>query len=492
MTTRVPLLVVAAFLLLGTAWLVGNPPGAAPDEPAHYLKALAAGRGDLHLARKPPPPDAETLTPVERWHQTTTRLVRVPAGLAPIPLACNAFQPEVSAGCVDEPHAARPTEMGTVVGPYQPFTYVLPGLLMRLAAEPQSATRLGRLGFWLLSAVMLGTAVFLLWSPPDGAWSLLGLLVATTPMVMFMVSVLSANGVEIAAGLCFGAALLRLARGGEEAGWVWAAAGTSGAALALSRVTGVVWVILSGLAVAALVGARPARRVVRRGGGRALSAAVAVGVAVVASVVWEVAVQPRPPRSVGAAVRGVPRELGELPDVFEQAVGRFGWLDTPLPREAFWAWTLLLLALLVLALVVARPRQRVVVGGLVVGSVVATVAVATLNRPTGFPVQARYVLSFVTLVPLVAGEVLRANRERLPAVAALILVPVFACLAAAVHVVGWYANGRRYAVGTGGPRWFLGRADWSPPLGWLPWLVVTLLAAALMAAAGLVAVGRRR
>jgi hypothetical protein len=487
-TIRVPALVVAAFLLLGSAWLVGNPPGAAPDEPAHYLKALAAGRGELYLGRRPPPPaDVESLSPARRWLATNYRLVRVPAGLDPTPLGCNAFRFEVSAACLDAPRSDGVQEAGTSVGPYQPFTYVLPGLLMRFASEPGTATRLGRLGFWFVSAVLLGLAVFLVWSPADGGWSLVGLVVATTPMVVFMTSVLSANGLEIAAGLCFGAALLRLGRPLPPPGWAWAAAGGSGVALALSRVTGVVWLGLIAVAVATLVGRSEARAAVRRGGRRALAAAVAVGSAVVATVAWEVAVQPRPRRGLGAAVRGLPEELGELPDTYRQVIGFFGWLDAPLPREAFWAWTGLLLALLLLALVVGSRRQRLVVGGLVVGSVVTTVALATANRPTGFPIQGRYVLPFLTVVPLVAGEIVRANRERLPEVVRQLAVPSFVAVAAAAQAGAWYFNGRRQAVGTDGPRWFIGREEWSPPLGWVPWMVVTLVAAALLVAAAVLA-----
>ena len=493
MTTRVPALVVAAFLLLGTAWLVGNPPGAAPDEPAHYLKALAAGRGQLYLSRKPPsPPAAEPLSPAQRWLVTNQRLVRVPAGLAPTPLACNAFQSEVSAGCLAEPVSLGITEAATSVGPYQPFTYVLPGLLMRFASDPESATRWGRLGFWLVSAVLLGLAVFLLWSPEQGGWSLVGLLVATTPMFVFMTSVLSANGLEIAAGLCFGAALLRLGRPVLPPAWGWAAAGGSGVALALSRVTGVVWLGLIVVAVAVLVGRSEARAALRRGGRRALTAAVAVGLAVVATVAWEVVVQPRPRRSLGAAVRGLPGELRELPDTYRQVVGVFGWLDSPLPDETFWAWTGMLLVLLVLALVVGSRRQRLVVTGLVGGSVVATVALGTANRPTGFPVQGRYVLPFLAVVPLVAGEIVRSNPERLPQLFRALVVPSFAAVAAAVQAVAWYYNSRRHAVGTDGPRWFLGREEWSPPLGWAPWLLVTLSAAALLVAAAGFARGLNR
>ena len=483
-----PALVTAALLLLGTAWLVGNPPGAAPDELAHYLKALAAGRGELYLGRKPPmPPDAESLPAPQRWHLTTGRLVRVPAGLDPVPLSCTAFRPEVSAGCLDEPRLRVPTESATVVGPYQPFTYVLPGLFMRLAADPESATRLGRLGFWLVSAVLLGLAAFLLWSPSSGGWSLVGLMVATAPMVLFMVSVLSANGLEIAAGLCFGAALIRLARGGDAPTWVWAAAGASGTALALARVTGVLWVGLTPLAVVALIGAGPAVAVVKRGGRRALAAAATVGTAVFASLAWELLVQPRARRSFGAAVQGLPREFNDLPHIFEQAVGIFGWLDTRLPRAALWAWTTLLLALIVLALCVSRQRQRVAVGGLVAVSLAVTVALATLNRATGFGMQARYVLPFVTVVPLVAGEVLAASRRRLATVSAPLLVPLFGATVAIVHGVAWYTNARRHAVGRAGPRWFVAHAEWSPPLGWALWLTVTLVAAGLLVIAAVLA-----
>jgi hypothetical protein len=485
--TRVPILVVAAYLLLTSAWLVGNPPGAAPDEYAHYLKALAAGRGELHLDRRPPsPPDVESLDQPRRWHAVTSRLVRIPAGLNPAPLPCNAFSPEISAGCLHGERPEEATEGATIVGPYQPFTYVLPGLLMRLAHDPESATRLGRLGFWLASAVLLALAVFLLWSPGDAGYSLLGLLVGATPMVAFMVSTLSANGLEIAAGICFACALLRLARHDEVGPWAWAVVGASGALLALSRVTGVLWLGLSAVAVGILAGRQPTAAALRRGGRRAAGAAVAVGAAVVASLVWELAVQPRPHRSVGAAVRGLRREIEELPSIFDQAIGVFGWLDTRMTTLAYGTWKGLLLALVVGALVVGGRRQRLVLCGLAVGSVVATVGVATLNRATGFGVQARYVLPFVTIVPLAAGEILLANRHRLPDLPRRWLPLVFALPVAGVHLLAWYTNARRHAVAVPGPWAFMGRADWSPPLGWATWLgVVALAAVALVAAVAL-------
>jgi hypothetical protein len=486
--TRVPVLVVAAYLLLGSAWLVGNPPGSAPDESAHYLKALAAGRGELHLDRRPPPPpDIASLDKPVQWHVVTSRLVRIPPGLDPAPLPCSAFHPETSAGCLHVERSPGSPEGATIVGPYQPFTYVLPGVLMRAADGPESATRFGRLGFWLVSAALLAVAVLLLGAPGAGGYWLIGLALAVTPMVAFMVSTLSANGLEIAAGICFAAALLRLARGDQERAWVWVAAAAGGALLALARVTGVLWLGLSVLSVAALMGARPAVATVRRGGRRAVWATAVVAAAAVATLAWEVVVQPRPRRSLDAAVRGLRGELQELPEVFHQAIGIFGWLDTRMPRIAYGTWKVLLVGLLVAALVVGTRRQRLALTGLAAGSVAATVAVATLNRATGFGMQARYVLPFVVMVPLAAGEILLANRHRVPAPLVRWLPVAFVAPAAGVHLVGWYANARRYAVGVPGPWRFVGRAEWSPPLGWWTWLAVTAAAAAALVLAVLLA-----
>ena len=45
---RTPLLVTAFLVLMGGAWLMATPPGQSFDEGAHYVKAIAAGRGELY------------------------------------------------------------------------------------------------------------------------------------------------------------------------------------------------------------------------------------------------------------------------------------------------------------------------------------------------------------------------------------------------------------------------------------------------------------
>ena len=63
---------------------------------------------------------------------------------------------------------------------------------------------------------------------------------------------------------------------------------------------------------------------------------------------------------------------------------------------------------------------------------------------------------------------------------------VAVAVAALVQALAFYLNSRRYAVGTSGPRWFVGHALWSPPAGWWLWLGVGVVGAALLAAGGLI------
>ena len=487
MRARAHILVIVAYALLGAAWLVTNPPGAAPDEPAHYLKAIVAGRGELRLESRPPvPADVDAMPQPLRWQLETSRLVAIPTRLDPTNLPCVAFHPEVSAGC--QLHRAPPplghVERATIVGTYQPFTYVVPGALMRLGAGPAATMRLGRAGFWLCSFAFVVAAALLLWSPDDPAYSLIGLLAAVTPAVLFMGSSLSANGLEIAAGLCFMAAMVRLARDRGSSRWVWAAAGASGAVLPLARVTGLVWVSLGALLPVALIGARPVVAIVRRAGWRAVVAAGAVGVGMASSLVWEIAVQPHPVRRVGTAVRDIPGEVRLLPIILDEAIGVFGWLDTRMSRPAYLLWKALLVGLIAAALVVARRRQRLVVTALVLAGAAVTVAVAVLNRPTGFGAQGRYVLPFLVVVPLVAGEVLFGRRHRRAFRPSWLPLTVAATVAV-VHADAWYTNARRYAVGLPGPHNFLGRAAWAPPLGWVCWMVVVGLGLVVLVLAGM-------
>ena len=483
-----PGLVAVSYVLLVAAWVGANPPGAAPDEPAHYVKALGAGGGDVLGApvqgqfRSHAPRWGATSSQTA-WQERTSRVFEVPPSLAPTPsLSCNAFLTEVSSQCRDQrAPVAPPSAQATYIGTYQPFLYLGPGLAARLADDPSTGVLLARAAGALLVVTLLVLAAAVLWDPATGAVSLFGLLLAVTPMVVFLASAVSASGAEVAAGVCYLAAVLRLTRPRPPPGRAWTALALGGTVLSLSRPLGPVWVMLGAAVLVAVAGVRRSRRIARAGGVRAAAAAAIIAVAAASSLAWELTQQIHPGVDIPMVVEGIVPSLRELPEMYRQHIGVFGWLDTQMPFEGYVLWTSGLALLLVAAFVLGTARQRVVLAVVVVGSGLVSVAVsAALIRPTGFGMQARYVLPLTVVVPLFAGEVLRSQWWKLPCALARSLLLLVAGSVAGVQLLAWYANARRHAVGTAGPWLFLGVAEWQPPLGWLPWMILAAAGSGLV------------
>jgi hypothetical protein len=464
--------------MVALAWVFGNPPGAAPDEGDHYLRAMAVASGDLHGRPNPAlvgqpkslPKDAGAPALADLWLKKGARIVTVPAGLAPIEWGCDAFNSKRDASCLlGQTPPKTAVDATTTVGTVEPALYLLPGLAARRGHRPESALRLGRLVNAAVMLALLATTAALLW-PPDGSpVRLLGLLVAVTPMVVFTGSVLSPSGPEIGAGICFFSAILRIGSG-DRRGMAWTAAAASGVVLALSRSLGPVWILLMVGIVVAYRGWRACWRAVRERPAYAAIAAAVIFLGTVSTVLWERSFQP------GITVDGsyfwheVPVTLSSLPETLRDLVGLFGWLDTLMPSLAYWVWAAMLVVLVALAATLGDGRGRILLAVLPVVVLLLIVLIsAGLLRQNGFEIQGRHVLAFATVLPLLAGEIVadgtRAKRtKRLSR-----MLPVLAVPALAVHATGWYANARRYAVGTSGPVWFLGHSRWSPPGTWFLW-----------------------
>lgn len=491
-------LLVAAYTALLAAWVVTNPPGAAPDEVNHYLRALAVGRGDV-VGRPnpelgdppdmaPPPKSAGTDALRSSWVARGARLVRVPGGVGPTDgFACEGFDPTRTSRCqagftADPADADRLTTMGTV----EPVPYLLPGLSTRLARGPVSGLLLARAAGAVLAALLLAGAAAVLWSWSDVA--LAGLAVAVTPMVVFVGSALSGSGMEVAAAVCFFAAVLGIGLGPTGGRRTWAIAGASGAALASSRSLGPVWVLAGVAVVLAAVGVRPFWDKARAAGRWAAGAAAAVALATVGTVAWEVAHQPGVDFDGALFRRQLGPGVGTLRGAGREAIGVFGNLDSHLPGSVYVLWTVLLVALVGAALVAGTNRQRAVLVALVAALPGTAVLVsAGIMGQNGFGLQGRHVLPFATLLPLFAGSVLAANSGALGRFVRRWALAAVAVPAAVVQGVAWYANARRYAVGSRGPVVFFGASEWSPPGGWEAWAVVVVLAVAAGVAAAVTA-----
>lgn len=480
-----PVLLSLAVTLLIATWIWACPPGSSADEPAHYVRAVGAGQMDF-VGSPEAYTGSATLTPERRaWWNTVTRSFDVPSDLrVPSQWGCDAFTPEVSAACLGDPDTSQPTTREqSYVGTYEPLPYVAPGMLMRAAGNSTQALYLGRLGIALVTWPLLVLAVALVWSRTESAVSLLGVALAETPTVFYLGSSLSDSGPEVAAGLCFAAALVRMARQPLEA-WALVGLTVSGSVLATSRPLGPVWVLLDVAVLMAFVGRRRVTAAWTRNCRTAVGAAVLLTLACVSTVVWEITIDPHPHLSMGGIEAYVWSSFGEIRPLLAQDVAVFGVLDTEVSGWIVDTWEALVLVLLATAFVVGTRRQRWFLVGAVYGVVLATVVVDVLQRQTGFFMQGRYTLALVLVVPLWAAEIVRsqmgrtAGRSLRAAAGCAIVVVGF------LHVAAWYENAERYAVGAGNSFTFPLHSAWSPWGGWWPSLTLAVVVAAAFVSAG--------
>ena len=117
----------------------------------------------------------------------------------------------------------------------------------------------------------------------------------------------------------------------------------------------------------------------------------------------------------------------------------------------------------------------------------AILVMSVVYREIG-PLHGRYALPLLVLVPLWAGEVVLRRRARLSARLVLVLSGGTFAAAAAVQLLAWLASSRRFAVGQDGGWLFFRDAEWAPPLGWWPWLLMAAAAAGCYLAAGALSV----
>lgn len=475
--SRRPVVVLGiALTLLTLAWAMSSQPFAAPDEASHYLRALGLAHGTLlgprvrnpALAGLPPTPKA--------FAQADSRGVLTPARLSPPIVPCVDGTPDVGHRVCLE---ATPT------GDYYPLGYVAPAVAIGLSHDVGSALWLGRLASAILAVAFIVLALALLWS--GTGWSLLGPLVAITPMVLFVASIINPSSLEIASCLAFAAAVLRIARApAGQPRWVWAASVLSGASAILAWQAGPAFVVADLVLLAGLLGRRGLARLLAEQRRRVLALAAVLLASVLVFMVYS--------RASGVAhtsfgidpiVPSLHAGLDQLGPVLRESVGSFGSLTVTLPVWTYWAWALLVLLLMGAGLWLGTRRARVVLTGTVVFAVLFPVlAYGWVQRHSGFGMQGRYVLPALMLVPLLAGETVRARAERGT-------VPPLAVWAGRTTVVAvallqgfaWWTNAR-VSAGVQSGFWFYAHALWTPPLGWLPWVL-----AAALGTAGLLAPG---
>lgn len=496
-----PRLLTAGLGLLLLAWLFASPLDGVPDETAHYYKALGASYGQW--SGRPAIPVTPELGRRDRFLATMSREFRVPAryavqtGMPGERLECVTFNP-ASAACQYGTRALPPVRtpvpvpgvfagiaptgpppiagvLPSYVGGYPPYVYLPAGLATRLTRGGPDGLRAARAVFAGLCLLMLAGAARCCRERA----SAVALLAAVTPMTVFLSAAVNTSGPEITGALCAIAAALAVARDpARPEAWAWLAAGA--VVLATSRVPGPVWLVLLAVVLAAALG-RSGVRIVRRRPWPALACAAVAGTAAGATLAWDAVALPAVHASRSQLIEGLVPAARNVPGMLIEMVGRFGWIDTPMPTACYVAAVAAQVGLLAMALVAGTRAQRALLGIAVLVAVLATVGVDALTqRPFGFASQGRYSLAVAVAVPLLSGHVLVRRGGHLPAWVLPAGLPLVAAGALTAQLGGWYAQAHHYAVGLRGPVLFVTAPQWQPPGGWLPWICCLLVGSALL------------
>jgi hypothetical protein len=406
------------------------------------------------------------------WVVQGVRMYRIPEALAPERLGCPIVTHQVSrcgAAFVSSNRLVHPSDVGTV----EPAPYVLPGLATRLTSDPARAMFLVRLASAAVSLALLALALGAIWPKNDESpLAIGGMLLATSPMVLFVGASPSPSAVEVTAGLAFFTVLLRLIRdaGPTSSRW-WLGLGASGALLATSRSLGPIWIVADGATALALVGPRRALSAVRGGGRSAAVAAALIAAGGLSTAAWELTHQPKVPFDAGFFHDQLYPAYRQLERVGQEVIGRFGIADIPLPIGGTVAWVSGLVTLGVLAIVAGSLRQTAVLFAQVAAIAAVTVLItAGVLRQNGFDIQGRHVLAVAVTIPLLIGDTLRRSR-RLQTAASFTIVLVLAMVAGAVHLAALVRAGRDFG-------WLAFHPPhnvWMPPGGRVLWLTVIVL-----------------
>ena len=323
---------------LMVVWAVTNPMFASPDEPAHMVRAQGIVRGQFDGPYK-----------VD--------------GIPVDDIKCLAFHPEVSADCMTLEWAEAPTFEDSTATNYPPLFHFLAGL-PSLFVHGLTGAYVMRLWLALICSSLLALAGAILFVRYPSRFMFLGWALSVTPMVLFLSATVNPSGLAVALGSVVWASGMVLADPGPvtDQRRLKQVLVVSAAAFLLVRRDSLLWLGAIGVSLVAL-SPELLHSVWRRR--KAAAGLVVAGVA--AGLLWVA-----PSWSVLSAGNNGRSRWASIPNdtytYVKQAVGWFGWLDTPLSDAVMVAALVVLGTFLLLGLAASTEmvtRALVTVGALV-------------------------------------------------------------------------------------------------------------------------------
>ena len=195
--------------------------------------------------------------------------------------------------------------------------------MLRAGDSASVALRLGRAAEALTVLALLAIAVYALYDAGSPLVSLLGLLLAVTPMTLFCAASLGGSGPEIAAAVALISCILRICRSSSASPRWWMLAALSAAVLALSRAAGPLWLALALLVWAGWSDPRAHAR--QRPIGRAARIfAVTLMLAVALNAAWQLTYGSSVALDTGMLRAGLSAGVREWWTALPELVGKFG------------------------------------------------------------------------------------------------------------------------------------------------------------------------
>jgi Predicted membrane protein (DUF2142) len=456
----------AALALSIGAWSVSTPLGAAPDEPSHMIDAAAVVRGQFDTREVPlyiglVPVGRISVVHVPDWVANTKPLAACFEGRPSVPASCS---PSVGTD-------TREVEARSQFSNYPPLYYLVVGVPTLISVGSGALYAMRYTGA-LLDAALIALGLFLLARYHPRRLTLLGAMIALSPMVLFVSSVVNSSGLETAAAFASWCGGLCVVERADVPRGLAALTSLSLVLLILSRPISPVNAAVIVVVLGASVGWRRVRVVLGQKSVTPiwLSALIAVALAglflVFVGLPSLLGVPEKPRLSVLGAVWLTLRLSGHR---LRQCIGDFGWLDTPAPLMVIVVWTAVLAGLLVFSLAMSQRARRAL----------PLLAVAVLAMPVVFESpqinavgpywQGRYWLPLVVGLPLVASSVLRRSISRhgrsrgVSPVVALTGFVALGLLLGSAQLVAFLTALRRYETGLGVKAAAV--ASWMPPGG---------------------------
>lgn len=486
---RVFALVFLLFAALTSLWAWTTPLSASPDEPAHIVKAASVVRGQWIGAPDP-----------------FGHLVEVPGYIAfSQSLTCTANEPMRTADCAPPftEASARMTTASTTAGLYNPAYYLIVGW-PSLIFEGTSGIYAMRLMSGLASSFFIASSVTVLAHLRRPMLPVLTLLVAVTPMTLFLSASVNPNGLEITATLCAFVGMMSIIIREDMGYFRLRCVLVALAASVAVNMRGIspIWVAIALFVPLMLLPPGKLRPLLMAPAVRGVILAIAL--ATVLAVAWTV--------GSGSLSSGLDDKT-EIPDMAykgaspllgffgtldssflhaQNMVGIFGWLDTPVPLGVYFIWSVLAGGLALACVVLLKGKWLWLTTLLGSGVIfIPAILQAIYIGGGGFIWQGRYTLPLFVCFIVASGFALAQLFSTLsPSLHARLAVGI-----TALWILGQFAayaqSIRRYSVGISGS-WIkmVTEPNWTPLGGNLFWLVMGLLTAL---ATGIVVarVGRR-